>query len=267
MTALVHARLSATELDELVSSAPQSSASLTDDHRRSLSARFRAVGLTSHQRVDAWAVEQAGRPSTPFAWSARAARRIIASGAARRYLADPSMTVVAAVRAEIDERVARTITGRTSPGSLGSWLARCDAAALAATTAESVNCATSLLEVVDSISSPWTLPASDAYYDVSAARTTLRARRDVVIDGPGRIVLRMRAGAPGKSAGPGLRADMTIEALAHSSGVCAARYIGVWPDAGVCLAVDGTMADLRAGARDLVRTTVAQRRARLTLAA
>ena len=70
----------------------------------------------------------------------------------------------------------------------------------------------------------------------------------------------MRSGSPGKSAGPGLRADLTIEALADHEGVAPVRYIGLWPEAGVCLSVDGTMADLRSGARDLVRTAVAQRR-------
>jgi hypothetical protein len=41
----------------------------------------------------------------------------------------------------------------------------------------------------------------------------------------------------------------------------------VWPEAGVVLCVDGSMADLRAGARDLVRTAVVQRRGRMALAA
>jgi len=39
------------------------------------------------------------------------------------------------------------------------------------------------------------------------------------------------------------------------------------PEAGVCLSVDGTMSDLRSGARDLVRTAVAQRRRGTLLAA
>jgi hypothetical protein len=70
----------------------------------------------------------------------------------------------------------------------------------------------------------------------------------------------VRAGAPGKSAGPGLRADLTIDALADADGVAATRIMGLWPEAGVVLSIDGTMEDLRAGARDLVRTAVAQQR-------
>jgi hypothetical protein len=55
--------------------------------------------------------------------------------------------------------------------------------------------------------------------------------------------------------------------LADPKGVTAARVIGLWPEAGVVLSVDGTMADLRAGARDLVRTAVARQRRGLHLAA
>jgi hypothetical protein len=64
-----------------------------------------------------------------------------------------------------------------------------------------------------------------------------------------------------------LRADLTIEALADHDGLAPVRYIGLWPEAGVCLSVDGTMSDLRSGARDLVRTAVAQRRRGTLLAA
>ena len=71
----------------------------------------------------------------------------------------------------------------------------------------------------------------------------------------------------GKSSGPGLRCDLTIDALASPTGTAASRFIGVWPDAGVCLSVDGTMADLRAGARDLVRTAVVQQRGQMLKAA
>ena len=81
------------------------------------------------------------------------------------------------------------------------------------------------------------------------------------------MLLRVRAGAPGKSAGPGLRADLTIDALAEPTGLAASRVIGLWPEAGVVLSVDGTMEDLRAGARDLVRTAAAFQRYRLAKAA
>jgi hypothetical protein len=96
---------------------------------------------------------------------------------------------------------------------------------------------------------------------VATAQTTLRGRRDLLVGtGDERIVVRIRPGAPSPTAGAGLRADLCIDALGDANGVSARRFIGLWPEAGLLLAVDGTMENLRSGARDLVRTVVVQRR-------
>ena len=158
---------------------------------------------------------------------------------------------------------------RSTSNNTGSyWLASAPHPVIGLVTAEAVNWATQLQEVTDSIDGQWSIAPTDAFYDVAAARTTLRARRDVIVDrGETRVILRLRSGSPGKSAGPGLRADLTIDALADHDGRAPSRLIGLWPEAGVCLCVDGTMTDLRAGARDLVRTAVAQRRQDIPMAA
>jgi hypothetical protein len=268
VTTLLHRRYTDGQLNALIDSSPAEIATLTDDHRRSLTSRFRAVSLTQHRRLDAWAVEQAGRVGGPFHWSPSTARRVIANGALRRHLARPDTSMLVCVHDEIDAQLTRVVAGHVRPGSLASWLSTLSRPALGLTVAEAVNGATQLAHVANAIEREWQLPDSDAYYDVAAARTTLRARRDLIVDRDGaRVVLRLRAGAPGKSAGPGLRADMTIDTLADLDGVAPSRFIGLWPEAGVMLCVDGTMADLRAGARDLVRTAVAQRRSALSLAA
>jgi len=241
---------------------------LTDDHRRSLSARFRALGQGEHRYLDAWTLERAGRLSEPFRWSPAKARRVLGNAALRRSLAEPELTRLRAVERELEEQLVRYVTGYARPGSLASYLATCSNAELGLVRSEAANWATQLAEVTDVIALPWEVASSDVYYDVARARTTLRGRRDVVVTTePSRALVRVRLGTPGKSAGPGLRADLTIDALAHAQGVCASRIIGVWPEAGVLLSVEGTMADLRAGARDLVRTAVAARRARVELAA
>ena len=80
-------------------------------------------------------------------------------------------------------------------------------------------------------------------------------------------MVRLRAGSPGPSAGAGLRVDLVVAALADFHGVAPARLVGLWPEAGVVLCVDGTMQDLRRGARDLVRAAVVTLRRRLVLAA
>ena len=266
MTTLVHRRLTTSAIDELILSSPTPS-TLTDDHRSSLRGRFRAVSIDTHRRLDAWSVERAGRLSEAFRWSPTSARRTLGNGALR-HRHDERTTITDAVGDEIAVHLLRVASGHARPGSLGSWLASAPRAHVGVVTAEAVNWATQLDDVANQINAPWLFAPSDAFVDIAGARTSLRARRDIeVLHGGERVIIRVRCGAPGKSAGPGLRTDLVIDALANPTGLAAARYIGLWPEAGLCLAVDGTMDDLRAGARDLVRTAVAQRRVRLTQAA
>ena len=266
MTTLIHRRLGATTINELIDASPSPSV-LTDDHRHSLSGRFRAVSIESHRRLDAWSVERAGRVAESFRWSPVTARRLLGNGALiRRH--DDRTSITDAVADEIADQLLRATSGHARTGSLASWLTGAHPTHVAIVTAESVNWATQLHDVAIEIDAPWRISSADAFVDVAGARTSLRARRDIEVRrGDDRVILRVRGGAPGKSAGPGLRTDLVIDTLADPAGLAPARYIGLWPDAGLCLAVDGTMEDLRAGARDLVRTAVAQRRARLAQAA
>ena len=264
---LLHRRFTMDDLNDLVADAPFESAQLSDDHRVSLSARFRAVSVPGHRRLDAWSVERAGRSGTQFRWSPGTARRTLGNAAFRRATMQP-ISIRDAVRDELGDQMLRAASGYSRNGSLSHWLASAPHPVIGVVTAEAVNWTTQLHEIAEWLATPWTIPVSDSYYDVATARTTLRARRDLVVPRDGaRVVLRVRSGSPGKSAGPGLRADLTIEALSDHDGVAPARVIGLWPEAGVCLSVDGTMNDLRSGARDLVRTAVAQRRRGALLAA
>lgn len=268
MTTLLHRRHTDDQLNELITTSPTELVSLSDDHRLSLTARFRAVTSTDHRRLDAWSVEQAGQAARPFRWSAATARRTLGNAALRRIERQPTLSVTEAVHDELDDQLLRSASGYARAGSLPYWLCGLAHPVLGLVSAEAVNWSSQVLEAAQGLTSPWCVPANDAYYDVAAARTTLRGRRDLIVSrDESRVIVRLRAGGPGKSAGPGLRADMTIDALAHLDGVAPARIIGLWPEAGVMLSVDGTMADLRAGARDLVRTAVVQRRTRLAIAA
>jgi len=268
MNDLTVTHVDADALARLVDSAPPTSAVLTDDHRRSLTARFRAVPDHAHRRLDAWSVETAGRSPNAFQWTPAAARRTLATAAMRRLLPTPGLTLVGAVTQAIDAQVARAQTGQSRDGSLAAWLDTLGAPARGLVVAEAVGWAGTVLEVARGLPTPWSVAASDAYYDVAGARTTLRARRDLEVRrGNDLVVVRLRAGSPGATAGAGLRADLAVLALADPRGVAPSRVIGWWPEAGVVLAVDGSMVGVRAGARDLVRAAVVTRRHRLHLAA
>lgn len=251
------------DLHKLIEGAPDELVMLTDDHRRSLTARFRAVHCDEHRRLDAWAVEQAGQTSTQFHWSPATARRLLGGAALRRFVRNPLRSPGESVNEEITDQLLRCTSGYARSGSLAQWLSSLKASELALVSAEATNWTVQLLELAQGLDFEWRVCSSDAFYDVARARTTLRARRDLVVHaGEGRVVLRVRSGSPGKSAGPGLRSDLMIETLADPTGLAPRRFIGAWPEAGVLLSVNGTMADLRAGARDLVRTAVVQERRR-----
>jgi hypothetical protein len=268
MSQLVVEHIDRGAIERLVDGAPRDPATVTDDHRRSLAARFRAVPDTAHRRLDAWTVESAGRAPLTFAWTPAAARRTLATAALRRVVASSGTSLRDAVRDALDDQVARARTGQTRHGSLGSWLDEVDAAVRALVVAEALGWAAATMEVVRYAPGPWTVPASDAYYDVAGSRTTLRGRRDLEFTrATGRVVVRLRAGSPGASAGAGLRCDLAVTALADPAGVAPTRLVGLWPEAGVALGVDGRMEDLRAGARDLVKAALVTRRRRLVLAA
>jgi hypothetical protein len=260
VSALLQRRLTTRDLTELIETAPRDVARITDDHRRSLASRFRAVPTLEHRRLDAWTVEQAGRTPGAFAWSPTTARRILGNSALRRVGAHPD-DLLNAVRDEVADQLLRAVKGYARPGSLGHWLAGVSHPVLGLITVEALDWATQTRECAEALGHDWRVASSDVYYDVDGARTTLRGRRDVVVTTEAnRVVVRIRSGQPGKSAGPGLRSDLVVETLAHREGLAPARYLGVWPDAGLVLAVEGTMENVRAGARDFVRAAVALRR-------
>ena len=242
-------------LARVIGDAPHDTFTVTDANRRSLSERLGAVATDRHRRIDAWLVERGGRPATPFSWSPTAARRILGNGALRRLARSRAVTLRDAARDEIDDLLSRAATGHQRAGSLGAWLASRHPAELALVQAGAVDWAGSLADVAASLAADWAVASADAYYDVERARTTLRARRDLII-GRGDAVVRVRGGVPRSSAGPGLRADLAAATFADPEGRAPRRYVGVWPDAGVILAVDGTDANVRAGARDLVRAAI-----------
>ncbi len=179
-----------------------------------------------------------------------------------------SSHLVSAARDEVDELLVRAAAGYARGGSIAHWLSTQSPAVLSLVVAEASSWASTAMETLAPIELPWSVSSTDVFYDVASARTTLRSRRDVSVDdGDDRVIVRLRGGLPGKSAGPGLRADLVIDALGDPRGLSARRMVGLWPDAGIALAVDGTLDDLRAGARDLVRTAVAQQRRSRSLAA
>jgi hypothetical protein len=267
VTTLAIRRLDSAALVSLADTPPVTRACLTDEHRASLAVRFRAVGGITRRRLDAWDCEGTS-PSTSFRWTPRRARRSIGRSGLRRFQSRSATSVTAGVADEIDELFVRAAAGFARPGSLAHWIAGLPSAAVAATGAHAVGWATTALVTLEPLTVRWRICESDAFYDVAAARTSLRGSRDAELTTDDtRTIIRLRAGHPGPTAGAGLRADLVVDALCDREGQVANRIIGLWPDAGIALGLDGTLDDARSGARALVRAACRQQRAAHTLVA
>ncbi|MBU6233523.1 MAG: hypothetical protein KJS64_04660 [Acidobacteria bacterium] len=239
---------------------------ISDEQRVSLATRFRSIPTTHRLRADAWMVERRGNTGRQFAWSPVTARRTIGNAALRR--GGEVSSLLSAIHDVVDEHLFRAAKGYARHGTLGHWLAQQTSPVLAIVTAEAMTWGTTALETLESFGTPFSIAHSDAYYDVAGARTSLRGRRDALIATKnGRIVVRLRTGIPSPTAVAGLRADLTIDAFANVEGCAAQRIVGVWPDAGIALAVDGGESVIRAGARDLLRVAITQFRQHSSVAA
>ena len=257
-TSLIQRRLSVEQLRTLVTSAPHEPAGLHDVQRASFTQHLRGVAHPGHRRLDAWTVEHARQAPRVFRWTPAAARRTIGNASLRRAQLEATALPDALDR-EIVLRRARAAAGYARPGSLDHWLDTQAPAVLTLVRAEALTWIATLVECTRGLALPWAVVTSDAYYDLAGARTTLRGRRDVVVvPDERRIVVRLRPGQPGRFAGTGLRVDLLVDSLTEASTPAAARIIGLWPEAGVALAVDGTLENLRAAARALVRAAAVQ---------
>ncbi len=257
---LTVAPLSRGALADLVARAPDARARADSSVRDRLRHALVATGAHAHRRLSAVDVERGGADPSPFAWGPRVARRPLATAALARLAAGSSPTLFAAVDDAAEAMVARALSGRAAPGTLAAWIESAPAPVRDLARAHALAWAAAGLDVAAALPEGWRPYPADAYYDVATARVTLRGRRDL---GSGDAVVRLRAGSPSRSAGSGLRADLCALALADPGGVAPARLVGVWPEAGVAIALDGDAEAIVAGARAFARCA----RARAALAA
>ena len=215
-------------------------ATIIESHRRH--------GITP-RRVDAWTIEQAGAPPSPFVWSVRKTRRTLGNAAASLVISGQQRTVAAAVRAEMGHHLDLAVRGWANRGTLSWWIAEQSPVAQGIITAEAVAWASDICDIAERSLARFTAP-SDLYIDLPTCRTSWRARRDLLND-DGSVMVRVRGGAPSTTAGAGLRADLAMATVAARGEVGPARIVGIWPQAGMALALNSDEITVAAGIRDL----------------
>ena len=261
MNGVMQRDLTNASLEELCNIEGVAQVAIISEQRDALAARFRSIPTGHHRRLDAWMVEKAGIQSSDFAWSPITTRRVLGNAALRYVERSPQLSYSDAVYEALADQLDRAARGHARTGSLGQWIANLANPIVGIVVAEATTWATQMHQIMGRLGPEIAMAPVDAYYDIAGARTTLRGRRDALIKAEeGRIVVRFRSGLPGRTAGSGLRADLAVDALAEPQGRVAQRIIGIWPEAGVALALDGTMDTLRAGARDLVRSAIVEHR-------
>jgi hypothetical protein len=251
MTTITLAELTPGLVQELVDTITPSTCVVGDAQRDELATRLRRLPVTK-SRVDAWTVERGGALDSDFAWSPQTAKRTLGRMGLAHFAEGSFRTMVDSVRHEV-ERLMHYAASSTYPSSLALWLANAEPATRALAVTHAVSWATEswmLMEGVDDMR----VVTADTYHQVAGTGITLRGCRDAVIGlGSERIVVRLRNGAPSTTAGSGLRADFAVDALAHPLGQPAARFVSLWPDAGLALHLDGTTDALQRGVHMLER--------------
>jgi hypothetical protein len=246
-------------LSTLLESPPTEDAPLDDRLIASLTSKLAATshGLGRTVRLDAFVVERNGDVQvTPFAWSARTARRSLGTRIARLVVSGDAPDVVHAAHMEVERQCDRARCGLAARGSLATWLLSTSGPVRAECVVEASTWAIGLLGLVAPSETSIVVGIADAWFEVPAARTTLHARRDAVSDGDHgarRGILRLRDGMPEERAAEGLAVDGVIAALASPSNP-PTMVVGAWPDAGLVLALRFDRAAARTGARLLVDT-------------
>ena len=237
-------------LDSLLTGTP--GFELGSDRRRAFLERLADLPVPERTLLDSFRVERGPRDVGPFSWSAEKAARRLSTDVLRREMR------VRHLDAAFDEVVNNLTSLAGDPRTsrdLGSWLASLTPGALAMVRSRALHRAHLTLDVVARFSHPVTMTPADSYLSVARSRWLLRGQRDAVIgDTDHRILLRVRPGAPSRSAVRGLRVDALIDTLANPCGQAPACMVGVWPESGLVIGVEMTLDDLRGAARDLLRT-------------
>jgi len=186
---------------------------------------------------------------SPFAWSARTARRALGLAAVRLLVAGGARSPVEAVGARLDESVRWVHEGTPCATQLDRWVAGLSPAGRAAVGADAVTWATRLWCAVDWAElgpAPAIAIGRDRWWDSPhSALLALRGRAEVRTDRANLVVL---SGPRRDSARAELALVTLVESLRGRGGDAPGRVVGWWPDSGHLVRVEPEPAVLTLGA-------------------
>ncbi|MGO8862422.1 MAG: hypothetical protein ACLQRH_16910 [Acidimicrobiales bacterium] len=222
----------------------------------------RSLHLTDHDVRTALAPSAGRAPSTPFAWSARTARRGLGLAALRFLVAGEARTPTEGTQSAIAGAIRSVREGNRPTSTMDRWLAGLPGAGLAVVQAEAVTWATHLWSALDWSAfarAPvigrdhwWNSPHSPLLGIRSRAEV-----RSVSIDA-GEVPFSVHLVVLGGSRRPTVRAELSVvamvEALHAPRSLPPGRIVGWWPDSGHIVTVEVDRATLDVGVESVART-------------
>jgi hypothetical protein len=221
-----------------------------------------SLRLTDHDVRTALAPPERSPAPTPFAWSARTARRTLGLAAVRSLVAGEQRSPAEGVRATLAEGIRRARMGDGLASPVDRWLASLPTGGLAAVQSEAVTWATRLWCGLDwSAFDERPIIGRDRWWDSPhSSLLAIRSRaevRSIALDPTGcpfsvhLVVL----GGPRR---PSIRSELSVvalvEALQAPASLPPGRVVGWWPDSGHVVKVDIDQAAVRAGVAAIART-------------
>jgi len=213
--------------------------------RRAGSGPFR---VTDHEVRAALSGDATGDAGwTPFAWSARTARRPLGLAAVRLLVAGGARSPVEAVRARLAESAAWVRNGNPCASQLDRWVAGLSDAGRSAVSAEAVTWTTRLWCALDwAALGPAPAIGRDRWWDSPhSALLALRGRAEVRTERANLVVL---SGPRRETVRAELALVTLVDSLRSRDGTLPGRVVGWWPDSGRLVRVEPEPAVLTLGA-------------------
>jgi hypothetical protein len=222
----------------------------------------RSLRLTDHEVRVALAAPDHGAPPTPFAWSARTARRALGLAALRALVAGQARTPTEGVRLTLAQALQAVQAGDRTPSPMDRWLAGLPKAGLALVQAEAVTWATRVWCALDwsSFGEPPVIGRDHWWNSPHSSLLAIRSRAEVRSVAPNRLgnpfsVHLVVLGGPRR---PTIRSELSVvamvEALHAPRSLPPGRIVGWWPDSGHVVKVEIDRAVLETGLSAVAQT-------------
>jgi hypothetical protein len=225
-----------------------------------------SLRLTDHHVREALLRRDVATPDTPFAWSARTARRAIGLAGLRAIVAGTVRSPLDGVTMAIDDAVRGALQGESGASPMDRWLAGLPSAGRAAVQAGAVTWATRLWCALDwsAFEEPPTIGRDHWWDSPHSSLLALRSRAEV------RSVARDQAGDPssvhlvvlGGARRSTIRSELSVAAMVEV--LCAprslppGRMVGWWPDSGHLVTLEIDQLALDEGVATVARTLASE---------